>query len=60
MAWAVPFARGLGSPSSPYTWPAPEIAVAMAQQALGLFTGQSSVDSVLKAADAAWDKAIKK
>lgn len=35
-------------------WPTPEIASEMAQAAQGLFSGQSTVDDVLKAADEAW------
>ena len=59
MGWAAPYGARI-TILRYVLWPAPEISLAIAQQALGLFTGQSSVDSVLKAADAAWDKAIKK
>jgi ABC-type glycerol-3-phosphate transport system substrate-binding protein len=38
------------------TWPSTAPLIAMGQAAQGLLTGQTTVDDVLKAADAAWPK----
>jgi raffinose/stachyose/melibiose transport system substrate-binding protein len=55
--WAASFATaGKIRISGQATWPTTEPFVAIATQVQGLFTGQTTVDDVLRAADNAWPK----